>query len=186
LTAQPLTSGAFAPFGDVIESEGHMPVMINDGMTERYHALAQVELQGNDAHALLNLFVARQAYRLPMVLSSVERHPLGSQAFVPLQTEPFIVVVARADAKVTADGMPAEQLQAFVTNGKQGVNYHAGVWHHSLISFQEQARFLVVDRGGPGNNCDVLPIVGETLLTGGWNGCVSINAALHSCGHHRA
>jgi len=173
LPVQPLTAAAFAPFGDVIESAGHTPMLINGGVTERYHALARVAVVGAGAQAILNLFDS-QPYTLPMRLTSVERHPLGSQAFVPLQAQPFVVVVAydsvahnpapptQGDAPSV---MPPTALRAFITNGQQGVNYHRGVWHHSLIALTAPARFLVVDRGGPGHNCDVVPIAGEVVLT---------------------
>ena len=151
LRALPLTAEAFAEFGDVIDSTGHTPLLINDGMTERFHALARVET-GAEGHALINLFHARP-YVLPLRLSSMERHPLGSQAFMPLDAQPFIVVVAPVGEQVRA-----ADLRAFVTDGRQGVNYRRGVWHHSLIALDAPARFLVVDRGGPGDNCDVLPI----------------------------
>ena len=83
----------------------------------------------------------------------MERHPLGSQAFMPLDAQPFIVVVAPLGEQVA----PGD-LRAFITNGRQGVNYRRGVWHHSLIALNAPARFIVVDRGGPGDNCDVVPI----------------------------
>jgi len=162
LRPQPLTAAAFAPFGDVIESTGHTPMPINGGMTHRYHALGRVELLGDDAHGLLNLFDSTP-YTLPMPLTEMERHPLGSQAFIPLQPHPFIVIVA-AKGQAPAQGLPAQSLHAFITDGSQGVNYHSGVWHHSLIALSTPARFLVVDRGGQGNNCDVVPINGQVML----------------------
>ena len=85
-----------------------------------------------------------------MRLSEVERHPLGSQAFVPLGVIPFLIVVA-ADG---ADDRPGEPF-AFLSNGRQGVNYRRGVWHHPLLSLGTVSDFLVVDRAGPGENCDV-------------------------------
>ena len=146
----PLTAQAFAPYGDIIDSADHQPLLINDGMTERYHALAHVQTSGPEDQALINLFHAKP-YQLPMQLFSMERHPLGSQAFVPLDARPFLVVVApKSEQLVPAD------IRAFVATGNQGVNYRSGVWHHSLIAPDEAARFLVVDRGGPGNNCDVV------------------------------
>ncbi len=156
LQAVPLTAQAFAPYGDIIDSADHQPLLINDGMTERYHALAHVQTSGPEDQALINLFHAKP-YQLPMQLFSMERHPLGSQAFVPLDARPFIVVVAPA-----GDHLVEQELRAFITDGRQGVNYHRGVWHHSLIAPDTPARFLVVDRGGPGNNCDVLPIGGSS------------------------
>lgn len=155
LRIQPLTAQAFAEFGEVIDSAGHEPLSINQGMTERYHALACVDTGGPEGQALINLFHALP-YHLPLRLDSMERHPLGSQAFMPLDARPFVVVVAPA-----GDSVEPGDLRAFVTDGRQGVNYRRGVWHHSLIALDAPARFLVVDRGGPGNNCDVQAIGGE-------------------------
>ncbi len=124
-------------------------MLINDGMTERFHALSRVETDAQ-GEALINLFHAKP-YQLPLRLLSMERHPLGSQAFVPLDARPFLVVVAPK-----GESIELKNVRAFIASGHQGVNYHTGVWHHSLIAPDAAARFLVVDRGGPGNNCDVL------------------------------
>lgn len=150
--AQPLTAEAFAPFGEVLDTSGHVPIPINQGMTERYHALARVDAGGEDGHVLINIFQALP-YPAPPLLREMERHPLGSQAFMPLQEKSFLVVVAPA-----GDTVRAQDLRIFVTNGRQGVNYRRGVWHHSLITLGEPSRFLVVDRGGTGHNCDMVPI----------------------------
>lgn len=149
LLAEPLTASAFAPFGEVIENDGHTPLIINDGMTERFHDLARVEVQAGGGHALINLFHARP-YALPLRIRELERHPLGSQAFVPLDRQAFLVVVAPA-----GDGPASASVRAFITNGRQGVSYRRGVWHHSLIVLDEPSRFVVIDRGGPGDNCDL-------------------------------
>ncbi|MBO4121806.1 ureidoglycolate lyase [Cupriavidus gilardii] len=158
LIAQPLTADAFAPFGDVIESDGHAPIAINRGMCHRFHDLAEVDVSSNDGRPLINLFES-QPYALPLALISFERHPLGSQAFIPLGEAPFLVVVAPP-----GDTIEPQAVRAFVTNGRQGVNYRKGVWHHSLIVTDKVARFVVVDRGGPENNCDELELAGGTTL----------------------
>lgn len=158
LIAQPLTAAAFAPFGDVIESDGHAPIAINRGMCHRFHDLAEVDVSTNDGRPLINLFES-QPYALPLALTSFERHPLGSQAFIPLGNVPFLVVVAPP-----GDTIAPQAVRAFVTNGRQGVNYRKGVWHHSLIVTEGVARFIVVDRGGPGNNCDELELAGGATL----------------------
>ena len=158
LPAEPLTAAAFAPFGEVIESDGRAPLLINDGMTERFHDLARVDVQAGDGRPLINLFHALP-YVLPLRIRELERHPLGSQAFVPLDRQPFLVVVAPAGEAPTA-----ASVRAFLTNGLQGVNYGRGVWHHSLIVLGEPSRFLVVDRGGSGNNCDLFTLAAPLEL----------------------
>ena len=143
--AEPLTADAFAPFGDVIDSAGIEPVLINAGKCERFNDLARVEATGPEARVLISLFHAG-GYPIPLQLDLVERHPFGSQAFMPLDSRPFLVVVCPDD-----NGVPGAP-RAFVTRPGQGVNYHRNVWHGVLTPIGEPQRFLVVDRGGAGAN----------------------------------
>jgi ureidoglycolate lyase len=142
LTAGPLTPDAFAPFGDVIEAAGSS-YPINNGMVDRYHDLARLDFA--DGGAGISLAEGRP-YDLPLRLTLVERHPLGSQAWIPLGPEPFLVIVAPDEGGVP--GAP----QAFVTAPGQGVNYLRGIWHGVLTPLRQPQRFLVVDRIGPGEN----------------------------------
>ena len=146
LKVAPLSKANFASFGEVIELAGADHFSINQGYTERYHHLAGVELAFSEDQAIINLFRSRR-WAHPIHLSMVEQHPLGSQAFMPMDERPFLVVVASKDQQ----GNP-ETLHAFVTNGKQGVNYSPGVWHHPLLILAPEQDFLVVDRFGAGNN----------------------------------
>lgn len=148
LKPQPLTRGAFAPFGEVIELEGARHYTINDGYAERYHDLAQLDVTETGGRPLLNIFRAKPR-ELPLRIRMVERHPLSSQAFLPLAPTPFLVVVA-PPGQAPAPG----DLSAFVTRGQQGVNYARGTWHHPLIAVGRPGDFLVVDRGGAEENCD--------------------------------
>ncbi len=148
LILEPLTKEAFAPFGDVIETDGSDHFMINNGSTQRFHRLAEVQTAAAEDKAIISIFRA-QALPRPLIISMLERHPLGSQAFVPLLGKPFLVVVAPL-----ADEPDTAQVRAFVANGRQGVNYHRGVWHHPVLTLEAQDDFLVVDRSGAGHNCD--------------------------------
>jgi len=147
LLPRPLTREAFVPFGDVIETAGSKSFAINDGMVERFHDLAHLEVDPA-GRPLLSIFRG-QPYVLPLTVRHVERHPLGSQAFFPLGEARYAVIVA-----LPGDTVRPEDLRAFVGNGHQGVNYRPGVWHHVLLVLERPADFLVIDRGGPGNNCD--------------------------------
>lgn len=142
---EPLTAESFAPFGQVIELDGAEHYPINNGMTERYHDLAEVELGGVRPRPLISIFRGKP-YDLPLALRMVERHPLGSQAFYPLGDKPFLVIVA-GDLSGTPD-MP----RAFITRPGQGVNIAMNTWHGVLTPLEQAADFLVVDRGGDGNN----------------------------------
>lgn len=148
LTFEPLTRDAFAPYGDVIESEGRDSMPMNAGMAERFHALADVDVIGEEGHGIISLVEAKK-FNMPNSVTFVERHPLGSQAFIPLNDTPFLIVVAPPTETVDPS-----QMKAFITNGRQGINYHRGTWHHVLLTPFAPMRFLCVDRAGKGNNCE--------------------------------
>lgn len=148
LPVEPLSRAAFAPFGDVIaadEAARHYP--INEGTTERFHDLAQVDVCAEGGRTLINIFRARPR-ALPFAVDMLERHPLGSQAFVPLSARPYLVVVAPAGV------LDPDAVRAFVVEDGRGVNYARGVWHHPLLALGGVSDFLVIDRGGSGHNLD--------------------------------
>jgi ureidoglycolate lyase len=147
ITIEPLTRTTFAPFGQVIELDGAQHFPINRGMVERYHDLARIELGGPDPRPLLSLMRGRP-YALPLSLDMVERHPLGSQAFYPLSPRPFLVIVA-----LDHHGTP-QTPRAFRTAPGQGVNLAMNTWHGVLTPLEAESDFLVVDRGGIGNNLE--------------------------------
>jgi ureidoglycolate lyase len=138
---QPLTRETFVPFGDVIEIEGAHSFPINHGMCMRYHDLAKVETTGENARTLISLLRGKP-YVLPLKLEMVERHPFGSQAFVPLSQKPFLVVAAHR---------PSDPV-AFLTRPGQGVNIHRNIWHGILTPLEGDSDFVVIDRGGDGVN----------------------------------
>lgn len=143
---EPLTRAAYAPFGQVIETAGAEHFPINNGMTERYHDLARIELAGEAARPLLS--IARgKPYALPLTLSMVERHPLGSQAFHPLSDRPFLSIVCPDEG-----GRPGSP-RAFLAH-RQGVNMARNVWHAVLTPLQAESDFLLIDRGGGGDNLE--------------------------------
>lgn len=146
LRVQPLSRQAFAPFGEILETDGAEIRMINNGTTERFHALgtARTDAAGS---VIINLFRG-QPRSFPYAVDMMERHPLGSQAFYPLSGRPWLVVVAE-----DRNGVPGPP-QAFLASGKQGVNYRAKAWHHPLIALDQVSDFLVIDRGGPGDNLE--------------------------------
>lgn len=147
LAVHPLTKAAFAPFGDVVETDPATMRPINGGTTERYHALARPQALGEGAELIINLFRG-QPRRLPYLVDMVERHPFGSQSFHPLEDRPWLVIVARDEG-----GRPGAPL-VFMATGRQGINYRANIWHHPLMALSEISDFLVVDRSGPGNNLE--------------------------------
>jgi ureidoglycolate lyase len=145
LTARPLTAEAFAAYGDVIEIAGAPDKIINQGMCGRHHDLAQLDF--GTGKAGISLFDAR-GRSLPHVVDMVERHPLGSQAFLPLDGVPMLVVVADDDA-----GRPVD-LKAFVSRPGQSINLFRGTWHGVLAPLGKAGRYAVVDRIGDGTNLE--------------------------------
>lgn len=150
LQPQTLTREAFAPFGDVIQTEGAQHFQINEGTTTRFHDLANVDTAAEGGRPILSIFRG-DPRPMPFEIRIMERHPLGSQAFVPLFARPYLVVVAKPEIE---DGMTitAEDLHVFTAQAGQGVNYARNVWHHPLIALDAQSDFLIVDRGGKGDN----------------------------------
>jgi len=142
LAIEPLTAEAFAPFGQVIEADYARSYLINNGRTRRYDALAVADCEGDVA---LSIFRGTP-WPAPVRISMLERHPLGSQAFIPMQPHPWLVVVAeRPDPRAC---------RAFLARGDQGVQIARGVWHHPLLALAPVHDFLVVDRKGPGENLE--------------------------------
>ena len=146
-----LTREAFAPFGDVIELDGARHFPINGGTTERFHDLATVDIGGDGGRPLINVFRG-QPRAWPLEIAMMERHPLGSQAFLPLSDARYVIVVAPAGKFDVA------RMRAFWTEGWQGVNYAKGVWHHPLLALGRVSDFVVIDRGGDEPNCDEIAL----------------------------
>jgi len=145
IAAISLTKAAFAPFGEVIEKSGSEQRLINNGNCVRHHDLARIELAGPAARPSINIF-SGQPYAMPLELTMVERHPLGSQAFIPMHDRPFLVVVCPDE-----NGIPGKPT-AFITAPGQGINLKMGQWHGVLTPLGEPGDFVVVDRVGEGEN----------------------------------
>ena len=150
LRTEPLTPQAFAPFGDVLQATGAPDRLINNGYCGRWHDMAQLDF-GPGGRAGLNLFKA-QPRSLPYVLDLLERHPEGSQAFVPMYETTWLVTVAE-----DAGGTPVN-LRAFLVAPGQGINLHRGTWHGVLTPLAEPGLFAVIDRIGPTANLEEYPL----------------------------
>lgn len=143
LLTEPLTREGFAPFGDVLDCAGGPDRMINQGLCGRYHDRARLDFA--DGRAGISLFDAVPR-ALPYEFDLVERHPEGSQAFLPMTQAPFLVIVAPGTGAIP--GTP----RAFLTAAGQGINFHRGTWHGVLTPLSAPGLFAVVDRIGPGEN----------------------------------
>jgi ureidoglycolate lyase len=159
LRATPLTAQTFAPFGDVIESDARASRWINDDTCRRFDDLAQVDVLEGGGRPLISIFEATPR-PLPLRVLALERHPLSSQAFFPLEARRFLIVVAEEGP------LPiAQRVRAYLSGGAQGVNYRRNIWHHALIALDQVSRFLVVDRGGDDDNCEEIAVDGAVLVT---------------------
>lgn len=165
LKVEPLTPASFAPFGEVISTAtARDEYKINLGTTTRFHDISRVDVGNEGGAPIISIF--RSTPRpMPIEIKMMERHPLGSQAFMPLSGQKFLIVVADGSAPPTP-----ENLRAFISDGSQGVTYAKNVWHHPLLVLEPESDFLIVDRSGPGNNLKEvdLPMVNGTTITLDW------------------
>ncbi len=141
----PLAAESFAPYGEVLEAVGEPDRVINQGLCGRFHDLATLDFE--EGRAGISLFRA-DARSLPYRLDMVERHPLGSQALIPMAPDPFLVIVAPDEA-----GMPGRP-HAFRTAPGQGINLRRNTWHGVLTPLAPPGLFAVIDRIGPGDNLE--------------------------------
>lgn len=151
VTPRPLTPEAFAPYGEVIsarEDVEHYP--INYGATTRFHDLARIDSLTDGGRTIVSIF---RSTPLPaLVLKIMERHPVGSQAFMPLSGRSYLVAVAPAGE------LDPAKIEVFLASGDQGVNYAAGTWHHYSLALEQRSDFLVIDRAGPSANLDEIDL----------------------------
>ncbi|MFT4819480.1 MAG: ureidoglycolate lyase [Candidatus Pseudothioglobus sp.] len=140
IVATALNAEAFTPFGDVIEVSDRSEVRsINEGHTSRYHDLADLTLDADGGIPAISIFRS-QPQTMPVIIRSMERHPLSSQAFFPVSKQPYLVIVAPK-----GEFNPL-RICAFIAQPGQGVNYHPGTWHHYSLALNSVSDFLVVDR----------------------------------------
>lgn len=153
LKTEPLTPAAFAPFGDVLDATGDFR-LINDGQCRRHHNRAKLDF--TDAQPGISLFHA-EPRTLPYALTLIERHPKGSQAFIPMTQSPFLIIVATD---------PQSKPRAFLTNGAQGINLHRGTWHGVLTPLTAPGLFAVIDRIGTTPNLEEYRFTQPWTVTG--------------------
>ena len=156
LEVSPLTPEAFRPFGDVVEMEAADPLTINQGFALRFNDLAFIDVTSEGGATNVSLFLGTPR-PVPIEIKVMERHPLGSQLFFPLQDRPWLVLVAE-------DAHDPKSYRAFRAGGRQGVNYARNVWHHPLLVLDPESRFLIVDRKGPGNNLEEVWLPPERIF----------------------
>ena len=135
----------FKKFGDMITTSGIKPLEINDGYAKRFDGIANLNTKKDDGESTISIFSALKR-TFPMKVDMMEKHPLGSQAFIPMKETVFLAFVAPE-----GDEPDLNKIESFIIPNGIGVNYNAGVWHFPLIA-TEDMNFLVVDRLGDGDN----------------------------------
>lgn len=147
-----IDAAAFAPFGELIAASAARSVVeINDGTAQRFHDLARIDCQRENGRTVVSLFRA-QPRALPFRLRMLERHRLGSQAFIPLDPRSrYLVVVA----------VEPSQPRGFLVEHGAGVNFRAGTWHHPLLALDRVSDFLVLDREGDEVDCETVELAPE-------------------------
>ncbi|MBV1867942.1 MAG: ureidoglycolate lyase [Marinosulfonomonas sp.] len=146
IKTQLITAQNFAPFGDILDASGTPDMAINQGLCDRHHDRAKLDF-GPDGRAGISIFNA-QPRSLPYVLEMMERHPDACQAFIPMSENPFLVIVAHDK------GGEPDKPRAFLTDGKQGINFHRNIWHGVLTPLAAPGLFAVVDRIGDTPNLE--------------------------------
>ena len=142
---KPINKENFKKFGDMITTDDIKPLEINDGYAKRYEEVANLDAKKDNGESIISIFSALKR-SFPMKVDMMEKHPLGSQAFIPMKETSFLAFVAPA-----GDEPDLRKAEAFIIPKGVGVNYNAGIWHFPLIA-TEDMNFLVVDRKGEGNN----------------------------------
>ena len=158
-----MTKAAFAAFGEVVELQGARQIPINDGLTTRFHDLFTIDVNDDGGRPVVSVF-RTAPLPLPHRVRSLERHPKGSQAFLPVDEIPFLVLVAASTG--SASPVVPSDMSLFITNGRQGVNLYKNTWHHFHIVLGKPRDFIVVDRGGgaDGDNLEETCVNGEVWI----------------------
>ena len=153
----PMTKENFSKFGDMIGTENIKPIEINNGYANRFDDIAKIDTANNNGKTTISIFSALKR-SFPMKIDMMEKHPLGTQAFIPMKETTFLTLVAPEGKKIEMN-----KIESFVVPKGKGVNYKTGIWHFPLIS-TEDMDFLVVDRKGPGENLIVENLDQEEIL----------------------
>jgi len=140
-----ITRKNFAAYGDLISSDNIKPININAGYAKRFDNLANINTSKDEGKTIVSIFSALKR-SFPMKIDMMEKHPLGSQAFIPMKETKFLVFVAPQGNKPNVN-----KIKSFIVPKQMGINYKPGTWHFPLIS-TENMNFLVIDRNGKGNN----------------------------------
>ena len=145
IKAKNITKKNFSKFGQLIDTSKKNPISINDGYAKRFDDLINIDTSKKKGKAIISIFKAKKR-RFPIKIDMMEKHPLGSQAFIPMEDTNFLVFVAPR-----GDKPDINKIQSFLVPKQTGVNYKAGIWHFPLIALKN-INYLIVDRKGKEKN----------------------------------
>jgi len=157
INPKPITKENFSKFGDMITTADIKPLEINNGYAKRFDGIANLDTSKDNGETIISIFSALKR-SFPMKIDMMEKHPLGSQAFIPMKETTFLVFVAPEDNK-----LDLKKVESFIVPPGIGVNYNPGTWHFPLIS-TENMNFLVVDRKGSGDNLIIESLDKEQVI----------------------
>jgi ureidoglycolate lyase len=157
INPKPITKENFSKFGDMITTADIKPIEINEGYAKRFDGIANLDTSKDNGETIISIFSALKR-SFPMKIDMMEKHPLGSQAFIPMKQTTFLVLVAPEGNKPDLN-----KIEAFLIPPEIGVNYNPGIWHFPLIA-TEDMNFLVVDRKGSGDNLVIENIEKEEVI----------------------
>ena len=157
IKTKPINKSNFSKFGDVISTKDINPIDINNGYAKRYDNIANLNTLKKNGETTISIFSALKR-EFPMKIDMMEKHPLGSQAFIPMKETTFLAFVAPQNNKPEI-----EKIESFIISPGIGINYKPGTWHFPLIS-TENMNFLIVDRQGPGNNLVIEDLKKEKII----------------------
>jgi ureidoglycolate lyase len=151
-----ITRKNFKKFGDLISTKKIKPININNGYAKRFNNLCRINTSSKKGNTIMSIFSAKKR-KFPMKIVMMEKHPLGSQAFIPMSETKFLVFVAPKGKKPNT-----KKIESFIVPKQAGINYKPGIWHFPLIS-TKSVNFLVIDRKGIGNNLAIYKFKNEKI-----------------------
>ena len=159
ITIKPIkiTKKNFSKFGELIDTKKRKPIIINNGYAKRFHDLGKINTSSKKGNPIISIFSAKKR-SFPMKIDMMEKHPLGSQAFIPMKETVFLVFVAPKGKKPDI-----KKIKSFIVPKQTGINYKPGIWHFPLIS-NKNMNFLVIDRKGKGSNLIIHKFKKKILL----------------------
>ena len=132
--AEPISAEAFAPYGQVVTAQAANP----DGRDVSLTEVEGVDLSGGPAIIRALTFRWRK-----FSFTHLEQHSSFTQAFLPADGKPALVVVATPIDEAGSDP-DLGTLKAFILDGAQGILLNKGTWHFAPFPLVALATYTMV------------------------------------------